>query len=217
MIAINLSDQMLSQKQSATFSLLKSFIETYPLSENTLALLASAKNLSSQQYDSLYNYLNPALKENPFWRSVDLTKSQIRIAETGKLFPQISLYDTLNASINTGSLKGKTLFVDFWSSWCVSCREQFPHLKQIYAKYNSKGFDIIGVSMDEKRDEWIQALKQDSLSWPQYCEFVRFQENSLAKRFYIMGIPTNFLIDKNGILIGQDLSPKELETIIARL
>ncbi len=216
-ISINMSDQILSQRQLETFSLLKSFIETYPLSENTLVLLASAKNLSAQQYDSLYKYLNPALKKNPFWTSVDLTKSQIRVAETGKLFPQINLYDTLNSSINTGSFKGKILFLDFWSSWCVSCREQFPHLKQIYAKYNSKGFDIIGVSMDAKKDAWIQALKQDSLSWSQYCELVRFQENSIAKRFHIMSIPTNFLIDKNGILIGQDLSPKELETLIARL
>ena len=71
--------------------------------------------------------------------------------------------------------------------------------------------------MDSKKDAWIRALKQDSLSWPQYCEFVRFQENSLAKRFHIMGIPANFLIDQNGILIGQDLSPGELETLISRL
>lgn len=217
MTAITMSDQVLSQRQSETFSLLKSLIEAYPLSDNTLILLASAKNLSAVQYDSLYNYLNPALRENPYWTSVDLTKSQIPVAETGKLFPDIILHDTLDASINTGSLKGEILFIDLWSSWCVSCRQQFPHLKQIYAKYKSKGFEIIGVSMDAKRDAWIQALKQDSLSWPQYCEFVHFQENSLAKRFHIMAIPSNFLIDKNGILIGQDLSPEEVETLISKL
>ena len=217
MITISMSDQTLSQRQSETFSLLNSFIKAYPLSENTLILLASANNLSARQFDSLYNYLNPALRKNPYWARVDLTKSRIRVAETGKLFPEISLNDTLNASINTGSFKGKILFVDFWASWCVSCRQQFPHLKQIYAKYNSKGFEIMGVSMDEKRDAWIRALKQDSLSWPQYCDFMRFQENPLAKRFHITGIPANFLIDRNGILIGQDLSPKELETLISRL
>jgi len=212
-----MSDQTLSQKQLITFSLLRSFIKTYPLSENNLTLLASAKNLSALQYDSLYKYLNPELKKNPYWRSVDLTKSRIHVAETGKLFNEISLIDTLNVSINTGSFKGKILFVDFWSSWCVSCREQFPHLKQIYAKYNLKGFEIIGVSMDEKKIAWIDAIKQDRLSWPQYCEFMRFQENTLAKRFHIIGLPSNFLIDRNGILIGQDLSPKEIETLISRL
>lgn len=217
MIAINMSDQVLSQRQSETFSLLKSLIKSYPRSENTLILLASAKNLSAVQYDSLYNYLNPALKENPYWASVDLTKSQIPVAETGKQFPEIILYDTLNVAFNTSSQKGKILFLDLWSSWCTSCRQQFPHLKQIYAKYKSKGFVIIGVSMDVKKDAWTRALKQDSVQWPQYCEFVNFQENSLAKRFHIMAIPSNFLIDKNGILIGQDLSPQELETIISRL
>ncbi len=192
MIAINMSDQILSQRQSETFSLLKSLIEAYPLSENTLILLASAKNLSAVQYDSLYNYLNPALRKNPYWASVDLTKSQIPLAQTGKLFPEIILYDTLNASINTGSYKGKILFLDLWSSWCVSCRQQFPHLKQIYANYKSKGFKIIGVSMDAKKDAWIRALKQDGVPWPQYCEFVHFQENSFAKRFHVMAIPSNF-------------------------
>ena len=217
MTAINTSSHTLSQRQSATFSLLKSFIKNFPLSENTLTLLASAKNLSARQYDSLYNYLSPTLRENPFWNSVDLAKSQIDVAETGKLFPGISFADTLNVSINTNSFKGKILFLDFWSSWCVSCREQFPHLKQIYAKYNSKGFEIIGESMDSIKDVWIRAIKQDSLLWPQYCEFVRFQENSFAKRFHIMGIPANFLIDQNGILIGQNLSPTELESLIMKL
>lgn len=212
-----MSDNTLSQRQVATFKLLKKFIEDYPQSETTLNLLQPATNLSAPEFDSLYNYLDPALKKNPFWRSVDLTKSQIHTAETGKLFPGITLTDTLNVSTNTNSFKGKILFLDFWSSWCISCREQFPHLKQIYSKYNPKGLEIIGVPMDSKRDAWIRAIKQDSLSWPQYCEFKLFQENSLAKRFHIMGIPTNFLIDQDGILIGQHLSPKELETIISRL
>jgi thiol-disulfide isomerase/thioredoxin len=217
MITINMSDETLSERQSSTFALLNTFIKTYPLSENSLVLLASAKNLLAWQYDSLYNHLNPALKKNPFWTSVDLTKSQISSAETGKLFPAINLVDTLNASVNTSSLRGKLLFLDFWSSWCVSCRKQFPYLKQIYSKYHAKGLDIIGVSMDAKKAAWVGALKQDSVPWPQYCEFVNFQQNSLAKRFHLLGIPSNFLIDKNGILIGQDLSPEELEAIVSRL
>jgi thiol-disulfide isomerase/thioredoxin len=215
MTEINMSDQTLLQRQSATFRLLKHFNEAYPLSQNTLVLLASAKNLSAPQYDSLYNDLNPKLREDPFWVSVDQTKSQIHIAETGKLFPEISLADT--GSVNTSSFKGKLLFLDLWSSWCGSCRKQFPHLKKVYAKYNSKEFEIIGVSMDAKKDAWLDALKKDSLPWPQYCELVPFQENSLAKKFKITGIPANFLIDKNGLIIGQDLSPQELEVLMSRL
>jgi len=107
--------------------------------------------------------------------------------------------------------------VDFWSSWCVSCRQQFTHFKKIYAKYKSKQFEILGVSMDEKKDAWIRALKQDKLPWSQYCELVRFQQNSFAKRFHLMSIPANFLIDRSGMIIGQDLTPDELEILISRL
>lgn len=217
MITINMSDETLAQRQSSIFALLNSFIKTYPLSENSLVLLASAKNLLTWQYDSLYIHLNEALKKNRFWTSVDLTKYQIYSAETGKLFPAINLVDTLNVSVNTSSFRGKLLFLDFWSSWCVSCRKQFPYLKRVYLKYHPKGLEIIGVSMDAKKAAWVGALKHDSLPWPQYCEFVNFQQNSLAKRFHLLGIPANFLIDKNGILIGQDLSPEELETLVSRL
>ena len=216
-IDINKSDQPLSKRQTATFNLLKSFIEAYPLSQNVLTVLASAKNLSVKQYDSLYKYLDTALRKNAFWSSAELTKSQISIAETGKLFPGITLIDTSNTSINTSSFNGKILFLDLWSSWCVSCREQFPDLKKIYKKYKSTGFEIVGVSMDSKKDAWTFALKKDQLPWPQYCELVDFQENSLVKKFNITGIPSNFLIDKNGIIIGQGLSPEELKTLLSRL
>ena len=163
MTSLNMSNKTLSKRQSLTFDLLKNFMEAYPLSENTLVLIASAKNLSLIQYDSLLNFLNPALKKNPYWASVYLTKLQIQVAQTGQLFPEIIFYDTLLSSINTASFKGKLLFVDFWSSWCFSCRQQFTHLKKIYAKYKSKQFEILGVSMDEKKDAWIRALKQDKL------------------------------------------------------
>lgn len=217
MIAINESVQNIPGKQLETFGLLKKLIEAYPLSQTSLILLASAKNLTAVQYNSLYDALNPALRQNPYWTSVELTKTQIPVAETGSSFPDIILKDTLNTSINTSSYKGKILFLDLWSSWCTSCRKEFPALKQVYANYKSKGFEIIGVSIDANKDAWIRALKHDSVPWPQYCEFVYFQENSLAKRFHIMAIPSNFLIDRNGILIGQDLSPKELEILISRL
>ena len=214
---ISVSDMPLSQRQTETFNLLKIFNETYPLSQNNLVLLASANNLSGGQYDTLFNRLNIKLRQDPYWTSIGLTKAQIKIAETGKLFPDIILVDTLNKSINTNSLRGKTLFIDFWSSWCVSCREQFPQLKQTYAKYNSKGLEIFGVSMDSKKKSWVSALQKDSLPWRQFCELVNFQENSFAKRFKIMGIPANFLIDKNGLLIGQDISPNELDGLISKL
>ena len=218
MIDIYKSDQTLSQRQLDIYNLLKSFIKAYPLSQNTLTLLASASNLTVIQYDSLYNFLDTSLRENKLlWVNVDVTKTQIAAVETGKLFPAITLTDTLNKSINTNSFNGKILFLDLWSSWCVSCREQFPDLKKIYKNYKSTEFEILGVSMDSNKDAWISALKKDKLPWPQYCELVDFHENSLVKKFYITGIPANFLIDKNGILIGQDLSPEELKALLSRL
>jgi thiol-disulfide isomerase/thioredoxin len=218
LIDIYKSDQTLSQRQLDMYNLLKSFIKAYPLSPNTLTLLASASNLTVIQYDSLYNFLDTTLRENKLlWVNVDITKTQIDAAETGKIFPTITLTDTLNKSINTNSFNGKILFLDLWSSWCVSCREQFPDLKKIYKNYKSTEFEILGVSMDSNKNAWISALKKDKLPWPQYCELVDFHENSLVKKFYITGIPANFLIDKNGILIGQDLSPEELKALLSRL
>jgi thiol-disulfide isomerase/thioredoxin len=106
------------------------------------------------------------------------------------------------------------VLIDAWSSWCKPCRAQIPELVTLYERYNKKGFEIIGVSIDHVKAAWLQAINADGQTWRQFCELKQWSQNQFVKDFSIMGIPANFLIDRNGILIGQDLSPEQIDRMV---
>jgi len=68
-------------------------------------------------------------------------------------------------SIALESFKGSYVLIDFWASWCAPCRAENPNVVAAYAKYHDKGFDILGVSFDEKKDKWLKAVESDNLTW----------------------------------------------------
>ena len=100
--------------------------------------------------------------------------------------------------------------VDFWASWCGPCRAENPNVVKAYQEFHSKGFDILGVSLDEKKDKWIDAIKKDNLNWQQVSDLLGWK-NSVAQLYGVEGIPMNFLIDKDGKIIGKGLRGEDLE------
>lgn len=99
--------------------------------------------------------------------------------------------------------------LNFWASWSRKSREENPELVKIYNKYNKKGFEIIGVSLDEDNALWKKAVKEDKLSWTQVCDFKKW-ESSSAQTYMIKEVPSNILIDREGKIIAFNLSTEEL-------
>lgn len=97
----------------------------------------------------------------------------------------------------------------FWASWSKKSREENPELVRIYNKYNRKGFDIVGVSLDEDKDLWQRAIQEDKLSWTQLCDFKKW-ETSSAQTYMIKEVPSNVLIDRDGKIVAFNLSTEEL-------
>jgi thiol-disulfide isomerase/thioredoxin len=141
----------------------------------------------------------------------DVTLKRVSVAETGKPFPALTLIDTSGIEFPLSNLKGKIVLLDVWSSWCGPCREEIPALIKLYKKYNSKGFEIVSISMDEQKQQWLTAIKEDKQPWKAYCEFRNWRSNKFASRFSVYAIPANFLIDQNGILVGQNLSVENIK------
>ena len=140
-------------------------------------------------------------------------KAQIR---QGYDAPDIALPTVSGDSIRLSSLKGKVVLLDFWASWCGPCRSSNKLLTKIYPKYKAKGFEIFGVSLDDDKDKWTNAIKKDKISWLQVNDGGGWNAQT-AIQWGINAIPTSYLIDKNGRLVAMDLEGKELEKALKDL
>ncbi|MBS3922005.1 MAG: AhpC/TSA family protein [Nitrosarchaeum sp.] len=188
-----------------------SFIKKHPASYISLAQLNELqKSYGTQRAKSLYLFLSPTLKNHSVGRQL---KYQLFEAEQltalNKKAITFQQADTANKIVSLSNFKGKYVLIDFWASWCGPCRAENPHLKDVYAKYSTKGFEILGVSLDNNKAAWINAIKKDQLQWTNVSDLNGFK-NTVAKSYAITELPTNFLLDPEGKIIAKNLKGDSL-------
>lgn len=142
-----------------------------------------------------------------------IVKAQVKV---GQLAPDISLPDTKNNVVKLSSLKGKVVLIDFWASWCMPCRVSIPSVVKLYDKYKSKDFEVYGVSIDDKKNAWLKAIKQDNINYIQVNDKAGWYAK-VTEVYGVNEIPATFLIDKKGTIIAINLEGKELENKIDEL
>ncbi|WP_432714656.1 redoxin family protein [Pedobacter sp.] len=177
--------------------------------------------------DRFVNYPNPEKAASTYAALSDKAKNSLYGKELGASLlisaktkigvkPSFTLPDVNGKAISLASLKGKVVLVDFWASWCGPCRKENPNLVKAYEKYKSKGFEIIGVSLDNKKNAWESAIKADQLAWLHVSD-LKGWNSELAAEYGIKSIPTSFLVDAEGTIIAKDLRGEDLEKKLATL
>ncbi len=157
------------------------------------------------------------LKKYFFIALAFLASSQVKAqVRQGYDAPDITLPTVNGDSIRLSSLKGKVVLLDFWASWCGPCRSSNKELTKLYPKYKAKGFEIFGVSLDDDKNKWRNAIKKDKITWLQVNDGGGWDAQT-AVQWNINAIPTSYLIDKNGKLVARDLEGKELERALKDL
>jgi thiol-disulfide isomerase/thioredoxin len=136
--------------------------------------------------------------------------------DTGAMAPEIVLSDPFGKPVSLSSFKGKIVLIDFWASWCAPCRKENPANVLLYNKYKSKGFEIFGVSLDDDREAWIEAINKDKLLWMHGSDLQKWN-SSLVGTYGIDAIPYTVLVDQDGKIIAKKLRGKELENKLKEL
>jgi thiol-disulfide isomerase/thioredoxin len=196
-------------------SILDNFIASHPDSYFTADLVLTNKMLFIDvlKFERIYTALGPKLLRSFSGKKITEQYNKAKLFAIGKTI-DFTLPDKEGNEFKLSSLKGKYVLVDIWASWCIPCRAENPFMLKAYNELKDKGFDIVGVSLDDKRAAWVDAVKQDHLPWTQVSDLKGFK-TEIAVRLGIHVIPQNVLIDPDGKIIAKDLRGANVNKMIA--
>ncbi|MBC9934538.1 TlpA disulfide reductase family protein [Chitinophaga qingshengii] len=186
------------------------YFKRYPTSVVTAYQLRfHTANLSLNALQDYYNKLGASTQNTTFGKYIAHEVAMLRSGSPGSTAAAFTAKDINGNPLSLSDYKGKYVLIDFWASWCVPCRKGNPHLRELYAKYQPKGWDIIGVADDDRNENaWKAAVAKDELPWKHVrrgADMSRLQDNpnDISLKYGIHSLPTKILINPEGVIIGR--------------
>jgi peroxiredoxin len=193
------------------------FIIDHPnsiISANVLSVYATSWGKDTTAM--LYNRLSDKMKQTSYGKDVEEYISLNKNPKIGEQYVDFTQQNTEGKDISLSDFAGKVILLDFWGSWCGPCRENNVELVKIYKEFKDQGFEIFGVAADGGKKEWLDAIEQDHMTWTNVTDF-NGPKNKAALAYGIYKFPTNYLINRKGVLVGMDLYGDELRTRVREM
>ena len=199
------------QFESERAGLISKFIQQHPAS--AVGAWAIGKGLlfdpKPAVLEPLFNALDKKVQSGLYGKIISDALVAAKATSIGQPAMDFTQPDVNGKAVSLSSFKGKYVLIDFWASWCGPCRAENPNVVHSYNEYKSKGFEILGVSLDENKSDWLKAIAKDNLAWTQVSD-LKGWSNAASQAYGIKGIPFNLLLDKNGVIVAKNLRGEAL-------
>ncbi len=203
--------------RSKLSAVVDNFLKAKPASAvSSFVLFQLNKLYEPAVVEEKYNALQSSAKNIAYAREIEKIISASKVGGIGTMATNFTQNDTANVPVSLSSFKGKYVLIDFWASWCRPCRMENPNVVTAYNTFKDKNFTVLGVSLDQAKDNWLKAIAVDNLTWTHVSD-LQYWNNAVAKMYNIQSIPANMLIGPDGKIIGKDLRGEELQQKLKEL
>ncbi len=187
------------------------FMAKNPASPVSLFLLRSTyHSMDADDLEVALSTFDESLHSSSYYTHMTEHLERMKGVAIGEKYIDLELPDPDGNMMKLSDVAEKgVLLIDFWAAWCGPCRNANPGIVEIYNQFSDKGFDIIGVSLDRSKDEWLQAIADDKLTWHHMSD-LKFWQSEAAKKYAVAAIPHTVLLDSEGTIIAKNLSKEEL-------